>query len=103
MAVKTGSFQHRRVVELIMSSPKRIGRGMRNYDSAVGTRRSKPPCYMAPTVKSRRIQHLKITNLALTTSFCLTPALWIQCRASVPGRIIPKPAIHACREEKLTG
>ena len=43
MAEKTRRFKDHRAVELIMPSPgptthKRIGRGVRNFDSAVGDR-----------------------------------------------------------------
>ena len=44
MADKTRLFQYHRAVGLIMSSPspstrKRIGRGVRNFDSGVGDRK----------------------------------------------------------------
>ena len=49
-----------RAVELIMSSPgpsthNRIGRGVRNFDSAVWDKRHKMPCYLATTLNSCRI------------------------------------------------
>ena len=58
MAGKAGLFKDHRAVELIMSSPdpsthKRIGRGVRNFDSAGWTERRKMPCYLATAPNSR--------------------------------------------------
>ena len=49
MAEKARLFENHRAVEAIMSSPdssthKRVGQGVRNFDSAVWARRSEVPC-----------------------------------------------------------
>ena len=61
MAEKASRFQDHRAVELIVSSPdlsthKRIGRGVRNFDSAFRDREKKTPGYLAPTPNPRIIQ-----------------------------------------------
>ena len=91
MAEKTRLFQDHRAVELIMSSPspstrKRIGRGVRNFDSGVGDRQKQNAVFSGtyakftqnPAIKNHL---LKADNKLLAESSRLKPVWGIGLRA----------------------
>ena len=102
MAEKNRLFNEHRAAELIMSSPdprthKRIGRGVRNFDSAAWDR-GKQNCHVI-----WQLRQIQAEPRHETSSFRPKPALWIQCGALVSGRMIPAPKTHAIGEGKLLG
>ena len=74
MAEKASIFQNHRAVELIMSSPdpsthKRIGRGVRSFDSAVGDGGKQNVVLSGTYPKFTQDPAMKITFRAPATSF----------------------------------
>ena len=100
MGEKANFCQDHLEVELIMTLPdpstyKRIGRAVRNFDSAAGDSEKKDAvlsgtygkCTPNPSMKNRLLSSEKI--------FWLKPALWTQCGEFVSGRMILGPTTHA--------
>ena len=109
MAEKTRLFQVHRVVELVMSSPspstsKRIGRGVRNFDSGVGDREKENAVLSGTYAEFTQNPAIKKSRFELmTTSFWLNLALWTQCGALVSRRMIPRPTTYASEENVFFG
>ena len=100
MADKARLSKDHRAVELIMSSPdpsthKRIGRGVRNFYSAVWDREKHNAVFSGNYAKFTQNPAMKHH---LATNVRLTPALWTQCGALDSGRMIPEPTTHASGE-----
>ena len=106
MAAKFSLFQDHRAVELILSSPERsthelIGRGVPNFDSAVGDRGRQNAVLSGTYARFTQNQAMKKHLLSSDNTFWLKAALWIQCGALVFGRMISEPTTHASGEEKF--
>ena len=101
MAKKARVFKDHRAIELIMSSPdpnthKRIGRSVRNFDSAVWDRGKQNAVLSGNYAKFTQNPAMK-HHLLSTGNKRLAEAspLWTQCGALVSGRMIPEPKAHA--------
>ena len=108
MAEKTRLFPDHRSVGPIMSSPsprtrKRLGRGVRNFDSGVGDMEKRNAVLSATYAKFTQNPVTKKHFRALTTRFLPNLALWNQCGASTSGRMVPRPITHAGKRKTLLG
>ena len=106
MAAKTRLFNDHRAVELVMSSPdpsahKRIGRGVRNFDSVAWDREKKNALFSGSYAKFTHNPAMKHHLLNTGNNRWPKPAVWTQCEALVSGRMIPEPKTHASGEENI--
>ena len=103
MAGKARLFKDHRAVELIMSSPdpsahKRIGRGVRNSDSAVWDRETQNAVLSGNYAKFTQNPATQHHLLSTGNKRLDEDSLWTQCGALVSGRMIPEPKTHASGE-----
>ena len=86
-----------------MSSPdpsthKRIGRGVRNFDSAIWGREKQNAVLSGNYAKFTQYRAMKNHLGALATNVWPKPALCTRCGALVSGRMIPQPTTYASGE-----
>ena len=106
MAEKARLLKDHRAVELIMSSPdpsthKRIGRSVRNFDSAVWNREKQNAVLSGNYAKFTQNPAMKHHLLSTGDKRWPKPALWTQCWELISGWMIAKPTTHASGEEKI--